>query len=160
MKISTSVLALCVGMSGGIAPALGGPTTESWKAPPHQAAAPGVVSGVSIYGEYLMHHTVYPSGRAEAHFDPALPVDNSLLLLGAMKALARVAYGQHGIEATDIDAMKLAVGKPIKLSDFDFEYRFVLDGPQGGGIPALSVQRRALSHPVPLSSPPKVPATP
>lgn len=110
----------------------------------HQAS--GDVSGVTIFGAYLMRHTVHADGAATAHFNPALPLD-SYLITRAMQSLARIAYLQHGIEVADLDAVTPKIGSIIKLQDLDYEYRFILDGKPTQGISTILVRRSALPQP-------------
>jgi hypothetical protein len=129
------------------------PQTAGQAAPP-PAGAPGAgaptqpqgkVSGVAIYGAYLMRHTRNEDGSAEAHFSPPLPLD-SRLLTGAMQSLARTAFGD-GIEMQDPDRFKPGLGSVVKLQDLNYEYRFILDGTPKAGVGLILVQRKELPPP-------------
>jgi hypothetical protein len=128
------------------------PQTPGQAAPPPgtpgaaaQAPAHGKVSGVAIYGAYLMRHTLNEDGSAEAHFSPPLPIDNRLLT-GAMQSLARTAFGD-GIAMQDPDQFKLKLGSVVKLQDLSYEYRFILDGTAKTGVGLILLQRKALPPP-------------
>lgn len=121
--------------------------------------SPDKATGVSIFGEYLMRHTVDTDGTATAQFEPSLPTDNALLL-NAMKALARVAYGQHGIDVADVDAFRPVIGKVIKLEDWDYEYRFLLEDVASKGVRLILVQRRQIQRPSTGLPPTPGPAAP
>jgi hypothetical protein len=115
----------------------------------HDGGAPEAISskpGVALYGERLMRYRVLPEGGGSGHFDPPLPLDDKAMLLGAMKAVARVVYGDHRIEVEDMSAFKPRIGRTTKVSDLDFDYSFLLDGSQRGGVSVILVQRTAVKR--------------
>jgi hypothetical protein len=104
--------------------------------------APAPEVGVAIFGERLMHHRLYPEGGGSARFDPPLPADDKAMLLAAMKALTRAVYGVHGISLDDPEAFNPRIGAITRLEDFDYDYRFMLDGSEQLGVRVILVQRK------------------
>jgi hypothetical protein len=63
------------------------------------------------------------------------------MLLAAMKSLDRAIYAIHGIDVKDMDAFEPKIGRVTTLEDFDFDYRFMLDGTAADGVRVILVQR-------------------
>jgi hypothetical protein len=97
--------------------------------------------GVLIFGERLMHYKRDEDGNGSGRFQPPLPADDKAMLLAAMKSLARAIYAIHGIDVKDMDAFEPKIGRVTTLEDFDFDYRFMLDGTAADGVRVILVQR-------------------
>ncbi len=111
-------------------------------AEPTPAADQQGQAGVLIFGERLLHYKRDEDGNGSGRFQPPLPVDDRAMLLAAMKSLTRAVYGVHGIDVQDTDAFDPKIGRVTRLEDFDFDYRFMLDGTVTDGVRVILVQRR------------------
>jgi hypothetical protein len=98
--------------------------------------------GVLIFGERLLHYKRDEDGNGSGRFEPPLPLEDKAMLLAAMKSLTRAVYGIHGIDVEDMDAFDPRIGRVTSLEDFDFDYRFMLDGSIADGVRVILVQRR------------------
>jgi len=106
------------------------------------APDPKPETGVAIFGERLMHYRLYPDGTGSGRFSPPLPADDKSMLLAAMKALTRSLYGAQGINVEDMDAFNPHIGAITSLEDFDYDYRFMLDGSKRRGVSVILLQRK------------------
>jgi len=110
---------------------------------PQQARPPG--SGVTLYGAHVMRHRLHEDGSATGHFNPPLPMDNRLLI-GATQTLARAAYGQHGIEVNNAEALTLRLGSVTSVQDLDYEYRVIFEGTTKKGVGVILLRRKEIPH--------------
>jgi hypothetical protein len=113
-------------------------------------------AGITLYGAHVMRYTQHDPASATAHFTPPLPWDNTLLF-GAMQTVARAAYGQHGLVATDAQKLKPRLGQAIRLRDPGFEYLFVLDGSEDKGVDTIRLSRKEIPLPLPPAAVPTPP---
>lgn len=130
-------------------PVAPGPPAAAPSAPAAPAPAPSAetapTSGKAIFGNHMLRHSRLDADSAAAHFTPPLPYDGPMVA-GAMRAVARLAFGQHQIAIADPDALKLDLGRSIDLKDLEYDYRFMLDG-SPKGITTILVTRKALPPP-------------
>lgn len=142
MKMSVGIIAMAAFLNLSGAYALDSPGAGE-EPKPHQARPP--VSGVILYGAHVMRHRLHEDGSATGHFSPPLPIDNRLLI-GATQTLARAAFGQHGIEVNDAEALKLRLGSVTSVQDLDYEYQVVFEGTPKKGVGIILLRRKEIPH--------------
>lgn len=102
--------------------------------------------GVEIFGERLMHYSVYPDDGGSARFDPPIPFDDRDMLLTAMKSATRALFGEHRLAVTDEARLTPKIGAVTKLQDLDYDYLFMLDGSVERGVSTVLIQRKEVDR--------------
>lgn len=138
------VFALAISVSTTAQPPVADAPTPADQGQPGPATGSGQDggAGVLIFGERLLHFKRDEDGGGSGRFQPPLPADDKAMLLAAMKSLTRAIYGLHGIDVQDLDGFDPRIGRVTELEDFDFDYRFMLDGTVTDGVRIILVQRK------------------